>query len=62
MCGDPYGWMCDECFARISENPDSELCDSCKKVAECMCFCCMTQSDKPLNGDICDSCKADNGG
>jgi len=57
MCGDPYGWMCDECFANVRENPDAALCDECKRVAEKMCFCCMTESEQPLNEDgLCQLC------
>lgn len=62
MCGDPYGWMCDECFARVRENPDAELCEECKKVAERMCFCCMTQSDEPVDDHgLCINCRNEQG-
>lgn len=58
MCGDPFGWMCDECFAkRQCSEEEIDLCAECRHVSEQMCFCCMTQQDTALSGDLCDMCK-----
>jgi len=41
MCGDPYGFMCDECFGNMSESgidteefTEEHLCDICKISAK----------------------------
>ena len=67
MCGgDPHAWMCDECFAKMRNNPkfhEKDLCDECKQMVARMCFCCMVPVDDPseLDNDlhICKACQAD---
>ena len=36
MCSgtDYWGWMCDECYAKMKAGEEFELCDSCKERAK----------------------------
>jgi hypothetical protein len=36
MCGDPYGWMCDECFGKMRDTPHLtfKLCDTCLEAGK----------------------------
>lgn len=34
MCGDAYGYLCDECFYKVTREGSEEICDECDKAAE----------------------------
>lgn len=38
MCSgtDYYGWMCDDCYAKVMEDPEAELCPECRARADQM--------------------------
>lgn len=61
MCGDPNGWMCDNCFAKMTSKDKAmekeDFCPECQQVMERTCFCCMTETEEPLTKEgLCPSC------
>jgi hypothetical protein len=64
MCGDPNGWMCDECFGKMRslDRPmeREDFCPTCQHEMDHLCFCCGVRQDTPTGEEgICAACAAE---
>lgn len=56
--------LCDDCFAKERDGEigsEDDLCESCRAMLKCYCYCCMTMYSTPEEGGfedgICRECR-----